>query len=242
MCVFILYFKALDRKGVCKVFFFLTIFYLLVFDNWHTIYRVQWEKKKELNPSKLSTCSLHRHKPCFWRDACTAAGCVCVCAHSGACRVVRVGGCLLTRAESHVLSGDQILKSPPWQDNARGHPHWLPAQRLKDSGLASASHSLGICCLLGIPLAPRRKCPIFTFYIRTQERVLSPPPFSSHPRHRAQTKENLCPGPSQQHEQWDRGWMWRVPSTPGPRTPCPCSQHPLGPWGTKRQQIALTHQ
>lgn len=37
----------------------------------------------------------------------------------------------------------------------------------------SFSHSLGVCWLLGIPLAPRRKCPIFIFDIRRQS-VCSP--------------------------------------------------------------------
>lgn len=39
---------------------------------------------------------------------------VCVCVHSGACRAVRLGGCLITRAESYGLHGDlgQLQPNP----------------------------------------------------------------------------------------------------------------------------------
>lgn len=49
MCVFSLYFKALDRKGVCKVF--QNKFFVCLFDNWQQFKSIM-RKKKEQTPSQ----------------------------------------------------------------------------------------------------------------------------------------------------------------------------------------------
>lgn len=115
MCVFILYFKALDRKGVCKVFFLkqFSICLFLITDIPFTEYN---ERKKRNLTSQNFRPALHivtnhvsGEMPVqLW------GVCVCVCVHSGACRAVRLGGCLITRAESHVLRGDlgQLQPNP----------------------------------------------------------------------------------------------------------------------------------
>ena len=72
MCVFSLYFKALDRKGVRKVFqnnFFL--FVCLITDK-----SIMREKKGTNSLSKLLTCSSQTTPLCG--DVCMCV-CVCVC-------------------------------------------------------------------------------------------------------------------------------------------------------------------
>lgn len=133
MCVFILYFKALDRKGVCKVIFFLKRFSICLFlitDIPFTEYNER--KKRNLTPQNfrpalhIVTNRVSGEMPVqLWG----------VCVHSGACRAVQVGGCLITRAEIHVMHGDvcQLQPNPEVSTLAGQCPKpssRLPAQRL----------------------------------------------------------------------------------------------------------------
>lgn len=223
--------KHLIEKAYARLFFLkqFSICLFLITDIPFTEYNER--KKRNLNPQNfrpalhIVTNHVSGEMPVqLW------GVCVCTVVCAGLCRWVAVSShgqrsmsCTATSA-----SCGQILKSSPWQDNARGHCHWLWAQRLQNLGLGAASHSLSIYWLLGIPLAPRRKCPIFTFHIRTQECVLPAPTFSSHPRHRAKTNWEISvwvPASTASNGNVD-GCTWVCPCSV--LQPCPCSQQPTG--------------
>lgn len=65
MCVFSLYFKALDRKGVCKVFQ-----NNFLFDNWQQFKSIMRKKKGTNSLSKLLTCSSQTTCICWWVGVC----------------------------------------------------------------------------------------------------------------------------------------------------------------------------
>lgn len=130
MCVFILYFKALDRKGVCKVIFFkqFSICLFLITDISFTEYNER--KKRNLTPQNfrpalhIVTNHVSVEMPVqLW------GVCVCTAVRAGLCRWVAVSshGQRAMSCVGNSASCSQILKSPHWQDSARGHRHWLPA-------------------------------------------------------------------------------------------------------------------
>lgn len=207
-------------------------------------------KKRNLSPQNFRPALHIVTKGVSGEDACTAAGCVCVCAQR--CGAVRVGGWHgSVRGLQSSVSCARPLPLLPKSSSlhlGRTMPEVIVTGCLHKDFRISARvpfpiHSASIDRWEFL-WPPRRKCPIFTFYVRTQERALSPPPFSAHPHSRAKTNREISLGTVRNGNAGGcaRECPRRFCSTPGPARPCPCSQQPLGPRGTKRQQIALTHQ
>lgn len=147
MCVFSLYFKALDRKGVCKVFQ-----NNFLFDNWQQFKSIM-RKKKEQTPSQNYWPAHPKPWVCWWVG-------VCLCLHglhgtrTGAssvpCPPARVGGYSVWSRWAQVPLGKLLfwfealffLASPSFQTPPQ-FPGLLSEQTIWLQKLPSLQNSLG---------------------------------------------------------------------------------------------------
>lgn len=184
---------------------------------------------------------------------------MCVCVRTA----VRAGLCGWVAVSSHGRPGQRAGACrdpcPAWDlCQLRPNPEvsTLARRRPRSSSLVACIKTSGFRPECSFPFTrhpltarnsfgPKKKMSNFYFL---QEPVLFPPPFSSQPRDRAKTNGEISawvpasPARNGNADGCARVCLCSVLQHPGPARPCLCSQQPLGPRGTKRQQIALTHQ